>query len=112
MKSLVTTQNRTMEVMVGENSPHALMENPSYYSIVLNMLGINQQDIGIQVDRVKHELAVLAKKETYSCKRGFYWVFGVPSEAALEAITTRYRGGVLEIVIPKQTKKAIGVTAA
>lgn len=80
---------------------HAVVESPSSYSIVLNLLGIDLKDIGIQYDESKRELAILARKESYACKRGFFWVFGVPSEAMIDAITSRYKGGVLEIIIPK-----------
>jgi len=92
-------------------SAHAVMESPSSYSIVLNLLGIEQKDIGIKIDKRSRELAVLARKETYACKRGFFWVFGVPAEGVIESITSRYQGGVLEIVIPKAARKRLGTAA-
>jgi HSP20 family molecular chaperone IbpA len=112
MKSLATMQNSSVEFFGGENPPHALMEDTSCYSIVLNMFGIDQKDIGIKIDRVKCELAVLARKKTHSSKRGFFWVFGVPSETAMEQVTGRYKGGVLEIVIPKTESAAHGQNRA
>lgn len=88
------------------NPPHALLENSSNYSIVMNLLGIDQKDIAIQVNEAKREIAVLAKKEAQNAKRGFFWIFGVPSEGLLDSITTRYKAGVLEIVIPKYRFKS------
>ena len=84
------------------NPPHELMETASSYSIIFNLLGIDQKDIGIDINEQKREVSVLARKDGSYMKKGFYWIFGVPQVAALGAISTRYRSGVLEIVIPKQ----------
>ncbi|MDR3608577.1 MAG: Hsp20/alpha crystallin family protein [Oligoflexia bacterium] len=88
----------------GVNPPHTMVENPSSYSIVMNLLGIDENDINIRVNSEKREIIVLARKEANGVKRGFFWVFGVPAEALLNSITTRYRGGVLEIVVKKKHK--------
>lgn len=87
------------------NPPHTLLESPSSFSIVMNLLGIDQEDISIRVDESKREIAVLAKKEVINSKRGFFWIFGVPSEGAINLISTRYKGGVLEISVPKCRSK-------
>lgn len=110
MKSMIQKLNLDL-LNVSSNPPHALLEKPSNYSIVLNLLGINESDIGIRVNEASREVAVLAKKEARNSKRGFFWVFGVPADGALDAISTRYRGGVLELVIPKTTQNPFGSAA-
>ena len=89
------------------NPPHALLESRSSYSIVLNLLGVAQNDIGIRVNEQKRELTVLAKKETPYYKHGFFWVFVVPIQGLLHSITTRYKAGVLEIRIPKHFVESV-----
>jgi HSP20 family molecular chaperone IbpA len=84
-------------------SVHAFLEDRSKYSIVLNLLGIEEKDIGIRVNAQKREIAVMAKRETYASKQGSFWIFGVPSEGLLSAITARFEDGVLEICIPRDT---------
>jgi HSP20 family molecular chaperone IbpA len=91
------------------NSPHSMLENSSSYSILMNLLGIDMNDIGIRVNVDKREVAVLAKKESKNLKRGFFWVFGVPVEGLLTALSSRYRDGVLEIIIPKLPQDPIGI---
>lgn len=81
--------------------PHALMESPTHYSIVFNMLGVDQDGIGINVNSFLREITVLARKEQRLARCGFYWTFGVPMDARLNDLTTRYRGGALEVRIPK-----------
>ena len=88
------------------NPPHQLMETLSSYSIFFNLLGIDQKDIGVDINEQKREVAVLARKGGSYMKQGFYWVFGIPSVAALNAISIRYRSGVLEIIIPKQSERS------
>ena len=83
------------------NLPHTVVESPSSFSIVMNLLGVRRKDVALRVNSGKREVAILARKETRTKLSGFYWVFGVPAAASLEAITTRYRRGVLEIRIPK-----------
>ncbi len=78
------------------------LETPASYSIVLNLLGVDSQDISIRADESKRELAVLARKDSEYMKRGFYWIFNIPSDASLESVSTRYKGGVLEILIPRE----------
>jgi hypothetical protein len=67
----------------------------------MNFLGIDVNDLGVRVNLSKREIVVLARKESRNMKRGFFWVFGVPPEGLLEAMTTQFKSGVLEIVIPK-----------
>ncbi len=88
--------------------PHALVENDSLYSIVFNMLGVKQRGIGIDVNLSKREVTVLARREREKYRNGFFWVFVVPRNAFLEKMTARFKGGILEISIPK----AIGARAA
>lgn len=106
--------NKSLELIVSKDTaasvdhsslPHAMMESPSNYSIVFNMLGVERGDIGVDVNEGKREIAVLARKDRGGFRRGFFWVFGVPMDAFLEGISTRYRGGVLEIVIPKRAMR-------
>ncbi len=54
------------------NPPHARVEDSKGFSIVMNLLGIDQKDIGIRVNEAKREIAVLAKKEARNAKRGFF----------------------------------------
>ncbi|MBI3556259.1 MAG: Hsp20/alpha crystallin family protein [Deltaproteobacteria bacterium] len=81
--------------------PHALMESESAYSIVFNMLGIEQKGIGIDIDTGKREVTVLARREREFSRNGFFWTFGVPGDALLVEMTARFKAGVLEIVIPR-----------
>ena len=83
------------------NSPHTLFENSLNYSIVMNLLGVEHKDIGIRVDKSTREISVRARKQSTYAKRGFFWIFGVPSPGVFDRITTRFKGGVLEITIPK-----------
>ena len=89
------------------NPPHVLDENSSSFCIVMNLLGIHEKDIGIRINEGRREVAVLAKKEAQNSKRGYFWIFGVPSEGLLDSITTRYKGGVFEIVIPKSRMRSV-----
>lgn len=82
--------------------PHTLLEGSRGYSIVMNLLGIDEKDIGIRVSEKKREVTVVARRETRNSKLGHFWVFGVPSEGVLSSLCTRYTGGALEIFIPKQ----------
>lgn len=81
--------------------PHALMEGDLSYSIVFNMLGIEQKGIGIDLDLDKREVTVLARRDRENIRNGFFWTFGVPQDALLAEMSTRFKAGVLEIVIPK-----------
>ncbi len=90
-----------LNALPSPNPPHALLEKSSGYSIVMNLLGIDEKDIGIRANESKREIAVLAKKVGPYEKRGFYWIFGVPAEGFLGSISARFKGGVLEIQIPK-----------
>ena len=83
--------------------PHTLIESKSCYSIVFNMLGISRQGIGIDLDVEKREITVLARKDRENIKGGFYWIFGVPTDALMSEMTARYKGGALEIVFPKHS---------
>lgn len=81
--------------------PHAMLEDEGSYSVIFNMLGIDQKGIGIDVNFGKREVTVLARRESKNFRHGFYWVFGVPSDALLGEMTSQFKNGVLEIVIPK-----------
>lgn len=78
------------------------IQNGKVYSTVLNLLGINKENIHIEVDAKNHEFGVYATKKDYARERGFYWIFSVPMDALLERMRIKYKGGGLEIRIPKQ----------
>jgi HSP20 family molecular chaperone IbpA len=81
--------------------PHTLIERGSSYSIVFNMLGVEQNGVGIDINPGKREVTVLARRERENFRNGFFWIFGVPRDALLAEMTARFKTGVLEIVIPK-----------
>ena len=65
-----------------------ILDQQSSYSIVLNLLGFEQKNIGIRVNANQREIAITAKKDAQFMKHGFYWVFGVPTTASLKSIST------------------------
>src|SRR4051812_44502418 len=79
-------------------SPHAFLENRKRYSIILNLLGIDQKNIYVDVNASKHEVAVRQR-------RGRFWIFAVPNLGQLQLVSVRYKSGVLEISIPKMGRK-------
>ena len=83
--------------------PHALVESRSCYSVVFNMLGVEQKGIGIDVNLEKREVTVLARKERENLREGCFWVFGVPTDASLGQMTANFKAGVLEIAFPKNS---------
>ena len=100
--ALKNGDQKTIRPISFNTPPHALTDSPSSYSIVLNLLGTDQRQIGIHVNEKKREISVLARKDSPFYKRGFYWVFGVPRKGQLSSVSARFRLGVLEIVVPKQ----------
>ena len=82
--------------------PCVMLEKHDSYSVVLNLLGIDQKDILIDVNERKHELAIYAGKKTEKSNKAYFWVFGVPHTGMLSQLKTHYQAGGLEVVIPKR----------
>lgn len=92
-----------MNLTPGQPRP-TVLEAKTNYSIVLNLVNA-AQDVGVDVNVVKREITVLAKKSDSYVRTGLFWTFGVPSDAHMADTTARYRCGILEIKIPREMSR-------
>ncbi len=76
-------------------------ENDGEYSVVLNLLGYDPEDIFVDIDKRNNEVGIYAKKKPHSALSVSFWIFGVPSDGQVERTAMRFKGGGLEITIPR-----------
>ena len=81
--------------------PFMTFEDGEKYSVVLNLLGVNPKDIFIDVDKSNNEVGVYAGKGNDFNRSVSFWVFGVPADGQVERVALNYKGGGLEVTVPK-----------
>jgi hypothetical protein len=93
----------TNQVIVASESnlPVALMEDKDKYSMVVNIFSLQKPQIFIDVDNKKHEVGIYAGKSTAEKKSASFWIFGVPKDGLLEKMKIMYKGGGLQITVPR-----------
>lgn len=84
-----------------EVASYVTFEDVQKYSVVLNLLGINQKDIFIDIDKSNNEVGIYAGKDGYNARSVKYWIFNVPADGDIGQVSMKYKGGALEITIPK-----------
>lgn len=94
-------QGRTISV-IGSKLPMMISQDETRYSVVLNLFGVDRKDIFVDVNTRKHEFGVYAAKTTESSKSASFWIFGVPHDGSLQDMRVRYKGGGLQITVPRQ----------
>jgi HSP20 family molecular chaperone IbpA len=110
MKSLIDVKELRLAARAAPTDsfspPHAMLETDRYYSIVLNLLGIERKDIALGLNEKNREITLLAKRERSHVRTGFYWLFNVPDQASMPDIRMHYKNGAVEIRIPKAAEAA------
>jgi HSP20 family molecular chaperone IbpA len=86
--------------------PHAMLETDRYYSIVLNLFGVERKDIAFGLNEKSREVTVVAKRARARVRTGFFWMFAVPEEVSLSGTEMLYQNGAVEIRIPKAAEVA------
>lgn len=82
--------------------PLTLMERQWDYSIIFNMAGVEQRNIGIDIHPTKRRIQVLAKRSATGFRRAFSWEFDVPKDGLIYEASAKLDEGFLEIVVPKR----------
>lgn len=108
-------QNTSMEELLSSTQgnagflpPYVLRKRATSYSVIFNLLGIDSKDVNIEVNETRREIRVMACRKDTKYKKGFYWVFGAPKDAFLLGAKAKFRGGVLEITVPREFKPLLG----
>lgn len=78
--------------------------NSRYYTVIFNLLGTERDHIYIDVNNRKHEFSIYAGKDSKERKTASFWIFGVPHDGALEKMTAFYKGGGLQVIVPRVLK--------
>lgn len=78
-----------------------ILERRNEYSVVLNLLGIDERDIVIDVNEAKREFGIYAGQKSRTKKNASFWVFGVPRDALLGEISVKCQGGGIQVTVPK-----------
>jgi HSP20 family molecular chaperone IbpA len=81
--------------------PYMTFEDEDRYSIVLNLLGCNPKDIFIDVDKLNNEVGIYAGKDGMLARSVSFWVFHVPTDGQIEKVAMKFKGGGLEVDIPR-----------
>ena len=81
---------------------YQLIETDSFYTVVIYTLGFDSRSIGLEVNEEKREVTVLARRERELVRGGFYWIFNVPTNALLCALSVQFQPGIFEVLIPKR----------
>ncbi len=92
-----------------------LSEKGDYYIIRAEIPGVNKEDIELNIsdDRIEikaetHREKEKKTKKSYSYSRnysGFYKSFALPLNIDSSKVKAEYKNGILEIKLPKKTKK-------
>jgi HSP20 family molecular chaperone IbpA len=99
--------SRNVVSITSSKYPAFLVKNKSQYSVILNLFGIDKNEIFIDVDSGKHEFGIYIGNSTNNCKKASFWIFGVPQDGSIENLEVNYKGGGLEITVPRQNQNRL-----
>lgn len=90
-----------------------IVDNEKFYSIALDMPGIKEEDIDLEVKENKLTISAerkLVREEKDNVLRSerhygsYARVFSLPQDVKADSIEAKFENGVLEVVLPKEEK--------
>ncbi|HEX4922924.1 MAG TPA: hypothetical protein VFV50_02525 [Bdellovibrionales bacterium] len=97
-----------LELATDSALPVVVLNEDNRYAAVLNLLGYDQKDIFIDVDKANKEIGIYAGRQGYDKKSVSFWIFSVPQDGVLERVAFRYKGGAFEMSVPKVPSVSVG----